>query len=151
MTQERDMTKRIVSDFGKQKLIMYANGFRNLARTYKDVNRDMDSKEDRQDYIVKQKLYENREVLAGQIKEMADVLNAVADENITVRELSKSQEKFLSQVLKRNKLVMDRFCFIGNQPESLEISINLKYTGKSNFLTSKVAKILSVVLEHDFI
>ena len=151
MTQERDMTKRIVSDFGKQKLIMYANSFRNLARTYKDVNRDMDSKEDRQDYIVKQKLYENREVLAGQIKEMADVLNAVADENITVRELSKSQEKFLSQVLKRNKLVMDRFCFIGNQPESLEISINLKYTGKSNFLTSKVAKILSVVLEHDFI
>ena len=97
---------RIVNDFGKQKLIMYANGFRNLARTYKDVNRDMDSKEDRQDYIVKQKLYENREVLAGQIKEMADVLNAVADENITVRELSKSQEKFLSQVLKRNKLVI---------------------------------------------
>lgn len=151
MVKEQDITKLIVNDFGKQKLIMYANGFRNLAKTYKDVNRDVDSKEDRRDYIVKQKLYENREVLAGQIIEMADVLYAVADENITVRELSKSQEKVLSQVLKKNKLIMDKFCFIGNQPDSLEINVSLKYTGRSNFLTSKVAKILSAVLEYDFI
>lgn len=144
-------TERIVNDFGKQKLIMYANGFRNLAKTYKDADRCLESKEDRQTYIVRQKLYENREVLAGQIKEMADVLNAVADENITVRELSKSQEKFLSQVLKKNKLVMDRFCFIGNRPDSLEVSVNLKYIGKNNFSTVKVAKILSAVLEYDFV
>ena len=38
---------RIVNDFGKQKLIMYANGFRNLARTYKNVDRDMDLKEEK--------------------------------------------------------------------------------------------------------
>jgi len=151
MVKEQDMTKRIVNDFGKQKLIMYANGFRNLAKTYKNSDRCIKETEDRQDYIVKQKLYENREVMAGQIKEMADVLNAVADENIIIRELSKSQEKFLCQVLKKNKLIMDRFCFMGNQPDNLEISVHLKYIGKSNFSTVKVAKILSAVLEYDLI
>lgn len=151
MVKEKNITKYIVNDFGKQKLIMYANGFRNLAKTYGEVDRGIESKQDRQDYIVRQKLYENREVLAGQIKEMADVLNTVADENITVRELSKSQEKFLSQVLKKNKLVMDKFCFVGNQPDNLEVSVNLKYIGRSNFSTLKVAKILSSVLEYDFI
>ena len=151
MVKEKNITKYIVNDFGKQKLIMYANGFRNLAKTYGEVDRGIESKQDRQDYIVRQKLYENREVLAGQINEMADVLNTVADENITVRELSKSQEKFLSQVLKKNKLVMDKFCFVGNQPDNLEVSVNLKYIGRSNFSTLKVAKILSSVLEYDFI
>ena len=151
MVKEKNITKYIVNDFGKQKLIMYANGFRNLAKTYGEVDRGIEAKQDRQDYIVRQKLYENREVLAGQINEMADVLNTVADENITVRELSKSQEKFLSQVLKKNKLVMDKFCFVGNQPDNLEVSVNLKYIGRSNFSTLKVAKILSSVLEYDFI
>ena len=91
--KKQDMKTFLVNDFGKQKLIMYANSFRNLARTYNDTNKDIKEHESRQDYIVKQKLYENREVLADHINELADVLCTVADENISVKELSKKQEK----------------------------------------------------------
>ncbi len=149
--KKQEMKTFLVNDFGKQKLIMYANSFRNLAKTYNDTNKGIKENESRQDYIVKQKLYENREVLADHINELADVLCTVADENITVKELSKKQEKLLQQLTKRNKLVMDRFCYTGSENGSVEVSVNLKYVGKGTFSTVKMAKILSVVLEEEMI
>lgn len=149
--KKQEMKTFLVNDFGKQKLIMYANSFRNLARTYNDTNKGIKENESRQDYIVKQKLYENREILANHINELADVLCAVADENIAVKELNRKQEKLLQQLLKRNRLVMDRFCFTCAENGCVEICTDLKYTGKGNFSTAKMAKILSVVLEKEII
>ena len=151
LIEKQDSKTFLVNDFGKQKLIMYADSFRNLANTYKDSDSGMDEAESRQDYIVKQKLYENREVLAEHIKELADVLNIVADENITIRKLTGNQEKLLWQMLKRNKLMMESFCFSGNEADCLEVSVRLKYVGKGNFSTNKAAKILSLVLGYEFI
>ena len=151
LIEKQDSKTFLVNDFGKQKLIMYADSFRNLANTYKDSDSGMDAAESRQDYIVKQKLYENREVLAEHIKELADVLNIVADENITIRKLTGNQEKLLWQMLKRNKLMMESFCFSGNEADCLEVSVRLKYVGKGNFSTNKAAKILSLVLGYEFI
>lgn len=149
--KKQEMKTFLVNDFGKQKLIMYANSFRNLARTYNDTNKGIKENESRQDYIVKQKLYENREILANHINELADVLCAVADENIAVKELNRKQERLLQQLLKRNRLVMDRFCFTCAENGCIEICTDLKYTGKGNFSTAKMAKILSVVLEKEII
>lgn len=151
LIEKQDSKTFLVNDFGKQKLIMYADSFRNLANTYKDSDSGMDEAESRQEYIVKQKLYENREVLADHIKELADVLNIVADENITIRKLTGNQEKLLWQMLKRNKLMMENFCFSGNEADCLEVSVRLKYVGKGNFSTNKAAKILSLVLGYEFI
>lgn len=148
---EYDTRVALVNDFGKQKLIMYANSFRNLAKTYNDAEKETVEKENRQEYIVKQKLYENREVLAEHINELADVLCTVADENITVKDLSKKQEKLLQQALKRNKLLMDKFCYALEKNGYPEVSVNLKYMGKGNFSTVRAAKILSVILEKEFI
>lgn len=151
LIEKQDSKTFLVNDFGKQKLIMYADSFRNLAKTYADGDSKMKETENRQDYIVKQKLYENREVLADHIKELADVLCTVADENITIRELSGNQEKVLWQALKKNKLMMEGFCFSGNESDCLEVSVRLKYVGKGNFSTHKAAKILSAVLGYEFI
>ena len=151
LIEKQDSKTFLVNDFGKQKLIMYADSFRNLAKTYRDEDSKMRETDSRQDYIVKQKLYENREVLADHIKELADVLCTVADENITLRELSVNQEKILRQALKKNKLIMERFCFSGDESDCLEVSVRLKYVGKGNFSTNKAAKILSAVLGYELI
>lgn len=148
---ERDTKVELINHFGKQKLIMYADSFRNLAKTYNDMDKEMKENESRQDYIAKRRLYENREVLADHINELADVLCTVADENITVKELSVKQEKLLQQVLRRNRLLMEKFCFAKAQTGYLEVSANLAYYGKGSFSTSKVAKILSVVLGHELV
>ncbi len=149
--KKQEMRTYLVNDLGKQKLIMYANSFRNLARTYNDIDKGIKENESRQDYIAKQKLYENREVLADHINELADVLCTVADENITVKELSKKQEKLLHQQLKRSRLVMDRFCYTCAENGCVEICADLKYIGKGNCSTVKMAKILSAVLEKEII
>ena len=149
--KKENMNIFLVNDFGKQKLIMYANSFRNLAKTYNDMDKEIKKDESRQEYIVKQRLYENREVLADHINELADVLCTVAKENVTIKQLSKKQQKQLQQLLKKNKLIEDGFCYTGLDNGYIEISVNLKYVGKGTCSASKMSKILSMVLEEEII
>ena len=151
LVEERDTKVDIINHFGKQKLYLYARSFRNLARTYNDMDREIKETESRQDYIVKSRLYENREILADHINELADVLCTVAKENIMIKDLSVRQEKMLARSLKSNRLVMDKFCYAENENGLIEVSADLAYVGKGNFSTSKAAKIFSAVLNHELV
>ena len=79
LQKAQDVNVKLVNDFGKQKLILYADSFRNLAKTYNSVDKEYKEDESRQDYIMKRRLYENREVLAEHINELADILHTVAE------------------------------------------------------------------------
>ena len=149
--KKQELKTYLVNDLGKQKLIMYANSFRNLARTYNDMDKGIKENESRQEYIVKQKLYENREVLADHINELADVLCSVADENIIVKELTSKQSRVLMHSLKSNRILMEKFCYTEAESGAVQISVNLAYIGKGNFSTAKVAKIFSAVLNREVV
>lgn len=149
--KKQEIKTYLVNDLGKQKLIMYANSFRNLARTYNDMDKGIKENESRQEYIAKQKLYENREVLADHINELADVLCSVADENIIVKELTSKQSKVLMHSLKSNRILMDKFCYTEAESGAVQICVNLAYIGKGSFSTAKVAKIFSAVLNREVV
>ena len=149
--KKQELKTYLVNDLGKQKLIMYANSFRNLARTYNDMDKGIKENESRQEYIVKQKLYENREVLADHINELADVLCSVADENIIVKELTSKQSRVLMHSLKSNRILMEKFCYTETESGAVQISVNLAYIGKGSFSTAKVAKIFSAVLNREVV
>ena len=149
--KKQELKTYLVNDLGKQKLIMYANSFRNLARTYNDMDKGIKENESRQEYIAKQKLYENREVLADHINELADVLCSVADENIIVKELTSKQSRVLMHSLKSNRILMEKFCYTEAESGAVQISVNLAYIGKGSFSTAKVAKIFSAVLNREVV
>lgn len=149
--KKQELKTYLVNDLGKQKLIMYANSFRNLARTYNDMDKGIKENESRQEYIVKQKLYENREVLADHINELADVLCSVADENIIVKELTSKQSRVLMHSLKSNRILMEKFCYTEAESGTVQISVNLAYIGKGSFSTAKVGKIFSAVLNREVV
>lgn len=151
MQKAQDVNVKLVNDFGKQKLILYADSFRNLAKTYNNMDKEYKEGESRQDYIVKRRLYENREVLADHINELADILCSVADENVMVKELSPKQTKMLNHTLKSNRILMDKFCYTETENGFIQISVNLAYIGKGNFSTGKVAKIFSAVLNRELV
>lgn len=146
-----DKKIELVSNFGKQKLILYANSFRDLAKTYNDMDTEYNEEESRQDYIIKKRLYENREVLADHINGLADILCQVADENITVKELSSKQEKTLNHFLKNHKIIMDKFCYTENEDGVVQLGVELAYIGKGSFSTGKVAKIFSAILGNEML
>lgn len=151
LQKAKDINVRLVNDFGKQKLILYADSFRNLAKSYNNVDEGYKEDESRQDYMMKRRLYENREVLADHINELADILHTVADENIMIKELSPKQTKMLRHSLKSNRILMDKFCYTETETGSMQISANLSYIGRGNFSTGKVAKIFSAVLNKEVI
>lgn len=146
-----DAKVELVSDFGKQKLILYAKSFRDLAKTYNDADKGYKEDESRQEYIVKRRLYENREVLAEHINGLADILCYVADENVTVKELTTKQKKTLNHFLKNHHILMDKFCYTESEDGVIQVSVDLAYMGKGSFSSGKVAKIFSGVLNHEFV
>lgn len=146
-----DTKVELVSDFGKQKLILYANSFRNLAKTYHDTEKEYKGNETRQEYIYKRNLQENRGVLAENINDLADILCDVADENIVVKELTGRQKKNLFHFLKSQKVYMDKFCYTENENGGTQISVELAYIGRGSYSSLKVAKIFSGILNKEFI
>ena len=150
-SMHKDVNVKLVNDFGKQKLILYADSFRNLAKTYNNMDAEYKEEESRQDFILKKRLYENREVLADHINELADILHTVADENVMVKELTSKQSRMLVHSLKTNRILMEKFCYTESESGAIQISANLSYIGKGNFATGKVAKIFSAVLNREVV
>ena len=74
----------IIPEYGRQRLLNYAESFRDLADLFekeKDCEAGTEYRqetEDRQDYICQRKLQENQELLAEHLKEMAHIMAQVA-------------------------------------------------------------------------
>ena len=60
-------------------------------------------------------------------------------------------EKMLFQLLKSNRILMDKLCITETGNTGLQISLNLAYVGKGNYSTGKAAKIFSVVLGKEIV
>ena len=69
----------LLSEYGKQKLLGYADSFREIAKTLEE-DFDWEKEETRQSRLYNRKLWENRCLLAENLNEMAGVMAQVAGE-----------------------------------------------------------------------
>ena len=85
--EARDENKiRIIPEYGRQRLLTYAESFRDLADLFEKDEAESsaegrDDPEDRQDYLWQRKLQENQGLLAEHLKEMAHIMSEVARED----------------------------------------------------------------------
>ncbi|MDE7259147.1 MAG: hypothetical protein K2N77_07920, partial [Lachnospiraceae bacterium] len=75
----------IIPEYGRQRLLNYAESFRDLADLFEeeeenDKTADGGQAEDRRDYLWQRKLQENQGLLAEHLKEMAHIMAEVAKE-----------------------------------------------------------------------
>lgn len=151
LERKKEERIKLVNDIGQQKLTLYADSFRNLAKTYETKDLEYKEADTRQEYMVKRKLWENREVLAEHIYELADILTTVADENVKLMELDARQSKMLAHSLKSSRLLMENLCLSKSENDAIQIDVRLSYIGRGTFATVKAAKIFSLVLGREII
>ncbi|MDE7021630.1 MAG: hypothetical protein K2P23_12145 [Lachnospiraceae bacterium] len=78
---KEDNIVTIIPEYGRQKLLGYAESFRELAELFEEERVEIPTEDkDRQEYLWQKKLYESRGLLADHLKEMAHIMSDVAGE-----------------------------------------------------------------------
>lgn len=122
----------IIPEYGRQRLLTYAESFRDLADLFEggDVKLDekagMDDPADRQDYLWQRKLQENQELLAEHLKEMAHIMAEVAQETRLYRPMGERKYKQISKLLRESGILLKNFFELEREDGHMEISLTMK-------------------------
>ena len=124
----------IIPEYGRQRLLSYAESFRDLADLFEGEEETTDSDEtgmivDRQDYLWQRKLQENQELLAEHLKETAHIMAQVAKETCLYRPMGERRFKQMSKILRESGISLKNFFEMEHEDGHTEISLTMKYMG----------------------
>lgn len=124
----------IIPEYGRQRLLSYAESFRDLADLFEGEEDSSDSDEtgmieDRQDYLWQRKLQENQELLAEHLKETAHIMAEVAKETCLYRPMGERRFKQMSRILRESGISLKNFFEMEHEDGHTEISLTMRYMG----------------------
>ena len=124
----------IIPEYGRQRLLSYAESFRDLADLFEGEEETLDSDEtgmivDRQDYLWQRKLQENQELLAEHLKETAHIMAEVAKETCLYRPMGERRFRQMSRILRESGISLKNFFEMEHKDGHTEISLTMKYMG----------------------
>ena len=129
-----DNSVTIIAEYGRQRLLSYAESFRDLADLFEGEEETPDSDEtgmivDRQDYLWQRKLQENQELLAEHLKETAHIMAEVAKETCLYRPMGERRFRQMSRILRESGISLKNFFEMEHKDGHTEISLTMKYMG----------------------
>ncbi len=121
----------IIPEYGRQRLLTYAESFRDLADLFEREDAESDEEagddpEDRQDYLWQRKLQENQGLLAEHLKEMAHIMTEVARETRLYRPMGERKYKHISKLLRESGILLKNFFELEREDGHIEISLTMK-------------------------
>ena len=96
----------LLSEYGKQKLLGYADSFKEIAKTLDEDFKWEQGKDSRQSQLYNRKLWENRCMLADNLNEMAGVMAQVAGEVFSYRPFPERKRRQIIQAMKSEGLII---------------------------------------------
>lgn len=157
--KQPNMEIAILPEYGKKKLLDYADTIRDIAKAYLPIKRDeiQDAKNLEQGVIEKQTLlyrkqiYENRVILADHLEEMAHIMAHFAEDSFLVVTISARKQRQIIQLLKAHGVLVQTLYYIRHRNGHAEISIMMRACKSRHFETEEVAGVLSVLLNRRFV
>lgn len=102
---------------------------------------------DREHCLVKKKLAENRALLADNMKEMACLMNDVAESSVRLMKLGGKKQKEIVRSLAGEGLIVEDIYLIQQAGGRMEVSVSLKTRTDTTVTVEDVAGYLSVLLD----
>ena len=141
----------ILPEYGKQKLLTYADSFKDLADVFKKFDSGDDEREtagaDRSEYLYRRKVLENREIMAGHLHEMAQIMTEVAKVSFAYVPLSDRKARQVAHALKQEGISLKEIHYIENTNGRLEIGALLASEKTKGITGEEAAAILSVLFD----
>lgn len=145
----------ILPEYGRQRLLNYAESFRDLADLFEGEEEDPDNKtepdtDNRQDYLWQRKLQENQGLLAEHLKEMAHIMAEVAKETYLYHPMGERRYRQMAKLLKESGIQLKDFFELEHEDGHTEFSLTLK-TASEKYTRLREAEHISVEDVADFI
>ncbi len=146
ITDENMVT--VISEYGRQKLLNYAESFRDLAELFEEGETEEFCKEDkdRQEYLWQKKIGESKGLLADHLKEMAHIMSSVARESYRYHPVGERKYRQVSHDLKEAGILMKNFLILENEDGHLELCLTMKTQMQECIVMEDVAELVSAAM-----
>lgn len=141
--------ENMLPEYGRRKLLMYADSFRDLANTFTDMPKPEEEgiqAYDRQDYIWKRRLVENRDLMADHLNEMAQIMTRVAEESYKCLPMNERKAKHLIHALREEGIWVKDVWLIEKDAGRKEVSIIMRAEKGLSPVVEDIGNLLSVLL-----
>lgn len=139
---KQDVCRFVLPEYGKRRLISYAESLENLANSYCFILNE-DFKASRQEALMHEKLTENRLVVAKQLKEISKLLEELAKEAYFTSYHMEKHQKQIYKILGENGLDVQDIYVVENKNGYMEIGITLRAMYHDTYLASQIGEFLS--------
>lgn len=144
----------LIPEYGRQRLLNYAESFRDLADLFEEEE-SLDDQEriktnDRRDYLWQRKLQENQGLMAEHLKEMAHIMAEVAKTTYTYRPMGERRYRQMAKLLKESGIQLKNFMELEDEDGHVEISLTMK-TASEKYIRLGESAHISVEDVADFI
>lgn len=157
-TQEEEMVQAGMSEYGKRRLLTYADTFRELAKSMNGEaavsvgqNRTAQTaaviEQDRASVFAQHRIQENRQVLCSNLNEMARIMDKVATEVFRLRPFDVKKRKAIAQALKKEGIRVEDLYYIERPGERASVGASLSMRDQRNVTGEQAAAMLSVLLD----
>lgn len=165
------MEMAVLQDYERQRLLEYADSFRELADSFRNFGKEeteeeteetlsvdrealsvarealvMETKE-RQRLLWESKLSEQRGIFAGQLQEMSRVLSDIAKQERKPEKISEKKYRQLAREMKAEGILVGDFFYIRAADGHRQYSIQMKTIKTVSISSEDVAGLLSVLLD----
>lgn len=151
--QKNQIKVMLLPEYGRQKLLMYADSFNDLADVFTRINEESEQRnhlstgEDRSAFLYHRKIYENREIMADHLKEMAQIISEAAKVSFAYIPLPDKLNKKIVRALKQDGILVKEIYYIKNEDEKVEVVASLAIEKGKERTGEEVADLLSVLLD----
>lgn len=145
--RKADRTIAMIPEYGRQKLLGYAESFRDLAELFDNEEEADDvciEDENRQEYLWKKKICESKGLMADHLKEMAFIMSDVAKETYRYRPMGERKYKKIARALKEAGITLKRIFIVENEDGHLEMGLMMKMQRMGRVIVADIADMLSV-------
>ena len=151
MLDQREEFNSILPEYGRRKLLTYADSIRELAGSFKETEGNQEillKKEpaDRKDYIWQKRLIENKELMVAHLQEMAQIMTGLAEETRRCVPMGERRFKQVAHALKEVDIQIRNLYLIENESGRMEVSLTMKNIRENHLSAEDVADLLSVLL-----
>lgn len=138
----------VLPEYGRKKLLMYADSFRDLANTFAEIQKEeeISPNSDRQEYLWKRRLVENRDLMADHLNEMAQIMTRVAEESYRFIHMSERKVKQLAHALKEEDVLLKEIYLLEKENGHKEINLIMRAGKGTSPAVEEVGNLLSVLL-----
>lgn len=137
-------------DYDRRCMLDCADTFQNLAVVMGEMNWELEQEktpDDREELLRRRQAMESRKQYAAHMRQMAGMLQSVADTSVQLIRLGGRQEKQIVRALAGEGIVVEDIYLLRGKEDRLQITISVRLTKKKSMTVEEIAGYLSVLMD----